>query len=327
MRILKLTLRSLCVATLLAPLMSSFAQSNTPGWPTKPIKVLVGVPPGGSTDAMTRMFADWLQESLGQPTVVENRPGANTVLAADAVAKSAPDGHTLLVATEAIVGMPLLTKTPFEPFKDFAPVGILGVTHFVMVAHPAAPFNTPRELVAYAQQRPGTINYGSSGNAGSSHFGLEKFKLVTATDLTHIPYRGAGPALTDGIAGQYQLSLWTPLAVAQHVKSGKLKALAATGSKRVPVLPQVPTFAEAGIPAYDHKTWWGVFAPAGTPKVIVDRLNTEISKMLASAKARQRLDDAGVEPSTTTPDEFAALLRADSAELAKLIATANIKMD
>lgn len=327
MQVLKMAARGLCVGILVGHLVPGFAQSSAPAWPSKPIKVLVGVPPGGSTDAMTRMFADWLQESLGQPSVVENRPGANTVLAADAVAKSAPDGHTLLVATEAVIGMPLLTKTPFEPFKDFAPVGILGVTHFVMVAHPSAPFNTVRELVAHAQQRPGTVNYGSSGNAGSSHFGLEKFKQVTATDLVHIPYRGAGPALTDGIAGQFQLSLWTPLAVSQHVKAGKLKALAATGSKRVPVLPQVPTFAEAGLPAYDHKTWWGVFAPAGTPKAVVDRLNAEIGKMLASAKVRQRLDDAGVEPKTTTPEEFAALLRADATELGKLISTANIKMD
>lgn len=327
MTLIRFARRALCAATLATLALPGFAQGSAPAYPTKPIKVLVGVPPGGSTDAMTRLFADWLQESMGQPAVVENRPGANTALAADAVARSAPDGHTLLVATEALLGMPLLTKVTFDPFKDFAPVGSLGMTHFVMVAHPSAPFSTVTELLAYAKPRPGQLNYGSSGSAGSSHFGLEKFKEVGGVNMVHIPYRGAGPALTDAIAGQYQLSLWTPLAVAQHVKTGKLKALAVTGSKRVPVLPQVPTFAEAGLPSYDHKTWWAVFAPAGTPKPIVDRLNAEITKMLASPKVRQRLDEAGVEPMTTSPADFSALMRTDTNELGKLIKSANIKMD
>ena len=292
----------------------------------RPIRLIVPYAAGGPIDVTARLLAERVKDTLGT-VVIENRPGGGGNIGADAVAKAAPDGHTLLVATEAILGMPLLTKATFDPFKDFAPVGSLGVTHFVMVTHPSAPFASVRDLVGYAKARPGQLNYGSSGSAGSSHFGLEKFKQLNGIHMVHIPYRGAGPALTDAIAGQYQVSLWTPLAVSQHVKAGKLKALAVTGDRRVPVLPQVPTFAEAGMPGYGHQTWWGVFAPAGTPKAVIDRLNGEIARMLQSPKVRQRLDDAGVEPLASTPDEFAATLRSDSSELAKLIKLANIKME
>ena len=306
--------------------MVSVATAQQP-YPSKPIRVLVGVPPGGSTDAMTRMFADWLQGSLGQPAVVENRPGANTAVAADAVAHAAPDGYTLLLATDAFLAMPLLTKVSFDAFKDFAPIGIVAVNRFVMAVHPSMPVNTVQELIAYAKARPGKMNYGSSGNAGSSHLGVEWFKMLTGTDMVHIPYKGAGPALTDAIAGRYEISLWTTSAISPYVKSGKLKPLAVTGPARVPFMPEVPTFAEAGLPAYDHKVWQAVFAPAGTPKSIVGTINAEIAKMVASPKIKQKLEDSGVEPLLSTPEKFAAMMRADSVELAKLIKAANIRMD
>ncbi len=306
--------------------MVSVATAQQP-YPSKPIRVLVGVPPGGSTDAITRMFADWLQGSLGQPAVVENRPGANTAVAADAVAHAAPDGYTLLLATDAFLAMPLLTKVSFDAFKDFAPIGIVAVNRFVMAVHPSMPVNTVQELIAYAKARPGKMNYGSSGNAGSSHLGVEWFKMLTGTDMVHIPYKGAGPALTDAIAGRYEISLWTTSAISPYVKSGKLKPLAVTGPARVPFMPEVPTFAEAGLPAYDHKVWQAVFAPAGTPKSIVGTINAEIAKMVASPKIKQKLEDSGVEPLLSTPEKFAAMMRADSVELAKLIKAANIRMD
>jgi len=323
----QLTRRIFLAGVLAAQASLVAAQPASAPYPSKPIKVLVGVPPGGSTDALTRMFAEWLQESMGQPTVVENRPGANTSVAADAVARSAPDGYTLLVATDAFLAMPLLTKSSFDPFKDFAPVGAIAQQRFVMAVHPSTPVNSVKELIAYAKARPGQMNYGSSGNAGASHLGMEKFKQVTGTHLVHIPYRGAGPALTDAIAGQYQLSLWTPLAVSSHVKAGKLKPLAVTGPKRIPVLPQVPTFAEAGLPAYDHKVWTAVFAPPGTPKPIVDRLNAEIGKMLASPKIKQKFDDAGIEPFLSSPEQLGSMMRTETTELGKLIKAANVKMD
>ncbi len=306
--------------------MVSVATAQQP-YPSKPIRVLVGVPPGGSTDAITRMFADWLQGSLGQPAVVENRPGANTAVAADAVAHAAPDGYTLLLATDAFLAMPLLTKVSFDAFKDFAPIGIVAVNRFVMAVHPSMPVNTVQELIAYAKARPGKMNYGSSGNAGSSHLGVEWFKMLTGTDMVHIPYKGAGPALTDAIAGRYEISLWTTSAISPYVKSGKLRPLAVTGPARVPFMPEVPTFAEAGLPAYDHKVWQAVFAPAGTPKSIVGTINAEIAKMVASPKIKQKLEDSGVEPLLSTPEKFAAMMRADSVELAKLIKAANIRMD
>ena len=319
-----------CAGLLWAAALPLAAQTATPApsaYPSKPIKLLVGVPPGGSTDALTRMYATWLQESLGQPTVVDNRPGANTAVAADAVARSAPDGYTLLVASDAYLTVPLLAKQAYDPFKDFTPVGTMTVSPFVFVVHPSTPVKSLKELIAHAKANPGKLNYGTSGNGGASHLGGEKFKTLTGTFIVHIPYRGAGPALTDGIAGQYQLSLWTPLAVSQHVQTGKLRALATTASKRLPGLPDVPTFAEAGLPAYEHKSWLGVFAPAGTPRPIIDKLNAEIAKMLASPKIRQRLEDNGVEPFLSTPEQFTQQMRAESAELVKLIKAANIKMD
>lgn len=276
---------------------------------------------------MTRLFADWLQGSLGQPAIVENRPGANTAVAAEAVARSAPDGHTLLFATDALLAMPLLTKVGFDPFKDFAPVGIVALSRFVLAVYPTTPVKTVQELVAYAKANPGKLNYGSSGNAGSSHLGVEWFKMLTGTDMVHIPYKGAGPALTDAIAGRFEVSLWTTFAIGPYVKAGKLKPLAVTGPTRVQGMPDVPTFAEAGFPNYDQKVWYAVFAPAGTPKSIVNALNAEIGKMVASSAIKRKLDETGAGPLASTPDQFAAMMRADSAELAKLIRAANIKMD
>ncbi len=322
---LKTTLQ-ICLAGLLAS-QAMLAGAQTAPYPNKPIRVLVGVPPGGSTDALTRVFADWLQESMGQPTVVENKPGANTAVAADAVARAAPDGYTLLVATDAFLTISLLSKLSFDPVKDFTRVGTVGVNRFVMSVHPSVPVNSLKEFIAYAKARPGQLNFGSSGNAGGSHLGLEKFKMATGTYITHIPYRGAGPALTDGIAGQFQVSLFTPLAISGHVKAGKLKPLAVTGPKRVAVLPNVPTFTEAGLPGFDHQAWLSVYAPAGTPKPIVDRLNAEITKMLASPKIQKKFEDGGVEPLISTPDEMVKMERAELVELQKVIKAANMKMD
>jgi tripartite-type tricarboxylate transporter receptor subunit TctC len=259
--------------------------------------------------------------------VVENRPGANTAVAADAVARASPDGHTLLVATDAFITVPQLTKVSFDPFKDFAPVGTVAINRFVMVVHPSVPANTLQEFIAYARARPGKLSYASSGNGGASHLGLEKFKMLTGTHIVHIPYRGAGPALSDAISGQVELSLWTPLAVSGHVATGKLKALALTGPRRLPVLAQVPTFAEAGLPAFDHSAWLGVHAPAGTPKAIVDQLNGELQKMLASARIRETFEKQGVEAFHSAPDKVTAFMRAEMAEISKLIKAANIKMD
>jgi tripartite-type tricarboxylate transporter receptor subunit TctC len=315
------------LALVLAVAATLAAAQPQPTYPSKPIKILVGVPPGGSTDTVARLFADWLRESLTQTTIVENRPGANTSVAADAVARSAPDGYTLLLATDAFITVPLLTKVTFDPFKDFAPIATLTVNPFVMVIHPSVPVSTLKEFIAYAKQRPGKLSDASSGAGGASHLGIEKFKMLSGTDIVHIPYRGAGPAMSDAIGGQVDMSLWTPLAISSQVAAGKVKALAVTGIVRVSGLSQVPTFAEAGLPAYHHQAWQGVFAPAGTPQPIIDRLNAEAQKMLASPKVMAILDKQGVEPFYLPPDRVTSFMHAETVELSKLVKAANIKMD
>lgn len=273
------------------------------------------------------MVGDWLQESMGQPTMVENKPGAGTTIAALTVARAAPDGYTLLVAADAHITMPLLTKLPYDPFKDFVPIGTVGINRYVWAVHPSVPVSNMKELIAYAKARPGKLNYGSSGNGAATHLGAEKFKLLTGTDIVHVPYKGAGPALTDALAGQYEISLWTPMAIAPLVSAGKLKPLAVTGPKRISSIPQIPTFVESGLPAYEHRSWLGVYAPAGTPKPIVDALASEITKMLASPRVREKFAEQGVEPFLSTPEEFTAMMRAETVELSKLIKAANVKID
>jgi len=315
------------VAALLAAASALVAAQPAQTYPNRPIKILVGVPPGGSTNAVARMFADWLQEKWGQPTVVENRPGANTAVAADAVARSAPDGYTVLLATNAHITIPLLTKLSYDPLKDFAPVGTVGVSYYMMLVHPSVPSNTLQEFIAYAKARPGQLNYGSSGNGGGSHIAGELFNHLAGTRIQHIPYKGAGPSLTDTLAGQVQVAYNTPLAVAELVKNGKLKALAVAGPKRLATLPQVPTFAEAGLPAFEEKAWYGVYVPARTPKPVVDKLAAELNRMLSSPAVKEKLEKQGIEPLLTTPDQFMAMMQKETTELTKLIKAANIKID
>jgi len=316
--------RRIFVAGLLAAASALAAAQN---YPSRPIKILVGVPPGGSTNTVARMFAEWLQEKWGQPVVVENKPGANTAVAADAVAHSAPDGYTVLLATNAHITLPLLTKLGYDPIKDFAPVGTVGVAPYVLMVHPSVPGNTLKEFIAYTKAHPGQLNFGSSGNGGGSHIAGEVFNSLAGTRIQHVPYKGAGPALTDTLGGQVQVAFNTSLAVSEYVKAGRLKAFAVAGPKRVAILPQVPTFTEAGLPAFDEKAWYGVFVPAKTPKPIVDKLAAELGRMLASPAIKQKLEQQGIDPLVTTPDQFLAMMQKETGELARIIKTANIKID
>lgn len=322
--------RAVVAALIATPWLQALAQVSAPAaFPNRALRVLVGVPPGGSTDALARLVADHLRDALGQSTVVDNRPGANTAVAAEAVARSAPDGHTLLFATEALLTVPLLTKVSFDPLSDFVPVATVAMNRFVMAVHPDVPATTLQDFIRLAKQRPGQLNYASSGSGGASHLGIEKFKRLTGTHIVHIPYRGAGLALTDAVAGQVQLSMWTPLAIAPHVASGRLRALAITGSKRlaIPSMANVPTFAEAGLPAFDHRAWQALYAPAATPRPIVERLHEEIRKMLTNPKVLDTLDRQGVDPFLSALDQIPGHLRAEQTEIARVVKAANIKMD
>ncbi len=320
------TLHALFAAALLAaPLAPTVAQAQA--WPSKQIRIIVPFTAGGFNDTLGRTLAAELPKSLGQPVIVENRPGGNTIIATELVAKSAPDGYTLFIAALPFSVIQSLFKTPFDVTKDFTPIIQAGVSDNMLVAHPAFPVNSVKELIAAAKARPGRVNYGSSGNGTSVHLSMELFKSMTKTFMTHIPYKGSAPVVTDLIAGQVDVMFDNVPNVIQHVKAGRMKALAVSGPKRSPLAPDVPTVVEAGVPGYEVTVWFGVMAPAGTPRDIVMRLNAESAKIINSPEVRERFSRQGVEPATGTPEQFGALIKSEVARWAKVIKDAGIKAD
>jgi tripartite-type tricarboxylate transporter receptor subunit TctC len=315
-------------AIISAMTMCAGAQPSAQAYPAKPIHIIVPLTPGGSTNNIARLLADKLKESWGQPVIVENRPGGNTIIGTEAVARAAPDGYTLLVASNTHVIIPLLVpKLPFDTLKDFAPVGTLALSRYVMVVNPSVPANTLQEFIVLAKARGSDVNYGSSGSGSGANIAGETFNVLAGVRMQHIPYKGGAQSLTDVIGGHVQASFNTPMIAAPYLNAGRLKALAITGETRLPLLPQVPTFSEAGLPAYNEKAWQGVFAPAGTPKPIVDKLSAEIARILSSPGTREMLEHQGVEPFISTPEQFAVMINAETAKLSKLIKAANIKLD
>lgn len=301
-----------------------FAQ--TP-YPVKAIHFITPFPPGGSLDPLTRMSAQKLSERWGQPAVVENRPGANTIIGTNAVAKAAPDGYTILVVGTPHVVNPSLFATPYDAIRDFAPIATIARSRQTLVVNPALPVSNLQALIALARSKPGQLTYGSSGTGNTNHLAGELLCNLTGIKMLHIPYKGAGPATIDLISGQLQLSFHVTITVMPHIKSGRLRPIAVTGKTRVPALPQVPVFAEAGLPAFDISGWTGMFAPAGTPKEIVEKISGEMARILASPDVVERLTSQGLEPLISTPEQFAALLKSDMAKFAKLIKDANIRFE
>ena len=304
--------------------ISAFAQ---PAYPTRAVRFITPFPPGGSLDPLTRMSAQKLSEKWGQPAIVENRPGGNSIIGTNAVAKAAPDGYTILVAGTPHVINPSLFPTPYDALKDFAPIATIARSRQILVVHPSLPVNNVKELIALARARPGELNYGSSGTGNTNHLAGELFCVIAHVKMQHIPYKGAGPAIVDLLGGRLQLSFHVTISVMPHIKSGRLRPLAITGQTRATPLPQVPTFAEAGLPAFEISGWTGMFAPAGTPKYIIDSISGEMARILASHEIVEMLANQGLEPFISNPDEFAALLRSDGARFAKLIKDANIKVE
>jgi tripartite-type tricarboxylate transporter receptor subunit TctC len=296
-------------------------------WPARPIRYIVPFPPGAFNDTLARTLAAELPKTLGQPVVVENRPGGNTIIGTEFAAKSPPDGYTLFGAALPFSVIQSLYKTSFDVTKDFAPITLAGITPNLLVAHPGAPINSVKELIAYAKANPGRLNYASTGNGTSNHLSFELFKAMTQTDVTHIPYKGSAPAVTDLIAGQVQVMFDNTPNVLPHVRAGKLKALAVSTKARTPYAPEVPSVDEAGVPGYDVSVWFGVLTVAGTPREVVQRLNTETVRILSSAEIKDRFGKVGVDVVAGTPEHFSAFLKSEVDRWAKVVRDAGIKAD
>jgi tripartite-type tricarboxylate transporter receptor subunit TctC len=296
-------------------------------WPAKPIRYIVPFPPGAFNDTLGRTIATDLSKVLGQPVVVDNRPGGNSIIGTEAAAKSPPDGYTLFGAALPFSVIQNLYKTSFDVTKDFAGITLAGTSANLLVAHPAFPPNNVRELIAYAREKPGRINYGSSGNGTSVHLAMEMFKSMTKTFMVHIPYKGSAPVVTDLLAGQVEVMFDNLPNVIQHVRAGKMKALGVSTAKRSALAPEVPSIDEAGVPGYDLSVWFGVLAPAGTPREIVQRLNVEIVKILQSPEVKERFFKQGVDVQTSSPEQFDAFVKSEVARWAKVIKEAGIRAD
>jgi tripartite-type tricarboxylate transporter receptor subunit TctC len=308
----------------LAVSTSVFAQA----WPSKTITLVVPFPAGGTTDLISRPLAQKLSEVLKQPVVVENRGGAGGTLGAGVAARTAPDGYTFLIgAVHHTIATTLYKNLPYNFEKDFAPVTVVAYVPNIVVAHSSVAAKNMQELTALAKAKPGSITYGSAGNGTSHHMAAELFKSMAKVDMQHVPYKGGGPMMNDLIGGQINIAFETAASATPQIKGGKVKALAITTAKRSPSLPDLPTVAESGLPGYDVVTWYGMLAPAGTPKDIVARMNDEVRKILHTAEFKQRLADISSEPGDTTPEQFAELIKSDTLKWAKVVKESGATID
>ncbi len=297
-------------------------------WPVKPVRVVIPWPPGGSNDVVGRIVMQKVAESLGQQFVVDNRPGASGAIGAEPVAKAPPDGYTIMVHSTTHLGNAhLYKKLPYDTLKDFAPVGTLAAQPGVLATHPSLPVKTVKEFIALAKARQGQINYSSSGNGSAPHLSMALLTSVTSIDLVHIPYKGGTPQVTALVGGEAHASLATISTVLVHVKSGRLRALGVSSAKRSVMMPDVPTIAEAGVPGYEMSPWIAVYAPANTPKAIIDRLNAESNKALKHPDVANSLTHQALDPLPSTPEEFAQRIRLDYEKYGKLIRAAGVKVD
>jgi tripartite-type tricarboxylate transporter receptor subunit TctC len=314
----------LCAVALAAHAAPATAQT----YPSRTIRMVVGFTPGGGTDIMARLIASKLPEVLGQPVVVENRPGAATNIANEMVARSAPDGYTLLVATSVVaINMALYKKLPYDTVRDFAPVSLFAESPNVVVVSNKVAAQTLQELVALARARPGVLNYSSAGSGTSQHMSGELLKLRTGTDIVHVPFKGTAPSLTAVMGGDVDISFANIPAIIQHVRAGRLRPLALSGDRRSDLMPEVPTVAEAGVPGGTVGVWYGVLAPAATPREIVDTLATAIVKIAHSPDMKQRLVEQGAEAVGSTPEAFGKLLREEVVRWTEVVNAAGIKAD
>ena len=317
-------MRAFLFCLLAALSQAAAAQSD---YPNRPIRLIVTVPPGGAADFIARLVGAKLSETLGQPIVVENRGGAGGTIAADAVAKAPPDGYTLLqnsITTHG-VGPHLYAKLPYDPVKDFAPVSGLALLPLVMAVNAELPFRTVEDVVSASKQA--SLNFASSGNGGAPHMAAELFKSVTGAPLTHVPYKGSGPAVADLVGGRVQIMFDAAPSLIAHIRGGKLRVLAAASEQRNRLLPEVPTFGELGYRKVAVSLWYGLLAPSATPRPILDRLNREVGNALGTAEVRDKLLAQGAEPMPGTPEAFGAFMQAEMAKWAPVVKRAGVKLD
>ena len=314
----------------IAALLAVFAQNAfAQAYPTHSIRLVVPFPAGGTTDILARAAAQKLSESLGQAVVVDNRPGAAGNIGADLVAKSAPDGYTLLMGTVGThaINPSLYAKMPYDHVKDFVPVVLVAGVPNVLAVYPAFPVNSVAELIALAKSKPGTINFASSGSGTSIHMSGELFKAMAGVDMTHIPYKGSSPALTDLLGGQIDLMFTTVASVAQYIKSERLRALAVTSASRSAAYPNLPTVAEAGVPGYAAESWYGIYVPAGTPTPIIARLNQAVHAAVKSESFKSRIEEEGLIVANGPPEELSHYVHAEEARWKRVVSEAKIKAD
>lgn len=311
------------LALLLAPLaLPAQAQS----WPTRPVRILVPYPPGGANDIVARALQPALSASLGQPVTVENRGGGATQIGTEAIARAAPDGYSLLLTNIALGANPaLFAKLPYDTVRDFAPITLISTVPLVLVVHPSLGAKSVADFVAAARARPGAINYASAGNGSANHLVMEMFRSAAGIEVTHVPYKGFGPALTDLLSGQVSAAFGTTLATLPHVRAGKLVALGISSARRSPAAPEVPTIAEAGIAGFDVNEWQMLLAPAGTPAPVIERLQREVAAALQQPEVRARFTELGATPVGSTSAEAQAFLRAEIARWAELAKRVGIK--
>lgn len=318
-----------CLRTVLLLSLAWMPIVYADNYPSKPIKIIVPSSAGGSMDTLARLFGEKLKQAWGQPVIVDNRPGATGIIGTKLGAEARPDGYTLLMVGSATMAINpnVFQKLPYDPLKDFAPIMLFVDAPILLVAHPSVRAQSVKELIALAKAKPGELSFASGGNGGSQHLAGELFKSMAGIDITHVAYKGSAPAVADLLGGQVSLMFDIMPTVIAHVKAGKLRAIAAAGAKRSPLLPAIPTVAEAGLAGYEAHTWYGIAAPAKTARVLIDKLHAQFKQALRTPQLRSRLLELGLEPVGNTPQEFSAFIRSEQARYAKLVKASGVRAD
>jgi len=318
-------MRVLLCAFFIAAFFPMTAAAQT--YPSKPVRLIVPFPPGGSNDVVGRMIAAQLSTRLDKTVIVENQGGAGGLIGTEMAARSLPDGYTLLLVSVAYAFIPAIYKLPYDPATAFAPVAILGAGPVVIAVTSKLPVNSVKELIALAKEKPGELNYATAGVGSFQHLASELFKLQAGVDIVHIPFKGGGPAMMDVIAGNTQIAIGSLVQMLPQIKAGKLKALGVGSAKRIAALPEVPTISEAGVPGYEVTNWWGIVVPAGTPRSIIDRLHKELTAVVSSTETKQRFETEGAEPLSMSPDEFGRFIATETVKWARVVKDAGIRAE